>query len=318
MPKEAIICIYLFCSAVLLFFASRPTQRPWRKKLLLVFVVGSILAPVFIDRTPRNFAQAIVLLFLLSLERLIPSQAISFFSSENLKSAAFISLKRVASLGFIVALVSQILAWPALPWALKTHLPFWAQALAALFVLDFMQFVWHFLRHKVDFLWRFHKLHHATEELSLFAAGRDNLIEWAPRQVVFQGIMLYGLGISFEAYLYGYIFPALVIDGMNHMNVDFPQRKWLWLSRFVSLPNTHAIHHAPDGDRSNYGFMFMFWDVLFGTFKTPLSRPTEFGLASRELDNMGIVAQHVYSLRECLPSLVVSLNATINSKNVRG
>src|SRR5688500_9304600 len=40
-------------------------------------------------------------------------------------------------------------------------LPLWAHALGALLILDLFTYFWHRANHRVPFLWRFHRVHHA-------------------------------------------------------------------------------------------------------------------------------------------------------------
>src|SRR5689334_21732151 len=39
-------------------------------------------------------------------------------------------------------------------------LPFWAQPIAAILLLDYTLYIWHRLTHAVPLLWRFHRVHH--------------------------------------------------------------------------------------------------------------------------------------------------------------
>jgi len=55
--------------------------------------------------------------------------------------------------------------------------PFLIQAVEVLFLSDFLIYWGHRLQHKVDFLWRFHKVHHSAEHLDWLAAHREHPVD---------------------------------------------------------------------------------------------------------------------------------------------
>src|SRR4051812_32068469 len=40
------------------------------------------------------------------------------------------------------------------------HLPYWLANIVAFFLLDYTNYLWHILNHKIPLLWRFHLVHH--------------------------------------------------------------------------------------------------------------------------------------------------------------
>lgn len=50
------------------------------------------------------------------------------------------------------------------------------------------------------------------------------------------------------------------------------------------MPNYHKVHHEQDQlfTDSNYGTIFIFWDKLFGTFKTKPVQEINYGLKEFE------------------------------------
>jgi sterol desaturase/sphingolipid hydroxylase (fatty acid hydroxylase superfamily) len=58
---------------------------------------------------------------------------------------------------------------------------------------------------------------------------------------------------------------------------------WL-LERIISTPSTHSGHHGLRKDdpatnyKGNYGNMFFFWDILFGTAKITRQYPLSYGV----------------------------------------
>jgi sterol desaturase/sphingolipid hydroxylase (fatty acid hydroxylase superfamily) len=132
----------------------------------------------------------------------------------------------------------------------------------------------HITQHKVPFLWRFHVIHHADNNVDVTTGLRHHPVESVLRGVFFfMGIIVSG------APMYAVmIFQTILIFAIafTHSNIKLP----LWLDKVVGYvlvsPNMHKVHHhwqQPYTD-SNYGAVLSIWDRLLGTLKTwhrPLS-----------------------------------------------
>jgi sterol desaturase/sphingolipid hydroxylase (fatty acid hydroxylase superfamily) len=55
--------------------------------------------------------------------------------------------------------------------------PFFVQIIEVLLLSDFLIYWGHRLQHRVDFLWRFHKVHHSAEHLDWLAAHREHPLD---------------------------------------------------------------------------------------------------------------------------------------------
>ena len=157
--------------------------------------------------------------------------------------------------------------------------------------LDFSLFFGHWLEHFVPWLWEFHKTHHSAEQLNPITVYRmhpvDTLFTFVVTGVVlgvsdglflsfvrgnFAEVLVYGINVAFFGfYLIGY--------NLRHTHVwlDYGPR---WNRVFVS-PALHQIHHSVDERHydKNMGFLFSFWDALFGTLYVPEKfEAIEFGL----------------------------------------
>ena len=73
----------------------------------------------------------------------------------------------VALLPVIVGLVPWPSVWPA-------GLPLWIEVVAAVTLLDIGITLVHFASHRVDWLWRFHAVHHSVKRMY----GFNGLIEY--------------------------------------------------------------------------------------------------------------------------------------------
>ncbi|WP_147126064.1 sterol desaturase family protein [Shimia ponticola] len=144
--------------------------------------------------------------------------------------------------------------------------PLWLEAVLAIVILDFVVWGHHVLNHKVDLFWRFHRVHHADEEMDVTTAIRFHPLESVISMIVKVGTV-YLLGPTALAVL---LF-EVILNGsamFNHSNTKLP----LWLDRrlrwFMITPDMHRIHHSADRTEhdSNYGFALSIWDRLFGTY----------------------------------------------------
>jgi len=182
-----------------------------------------------------------------------------------------------------VVLVSALYAWRPPTWGLTAaglSLP--AQCVIMVLALDFRQYVLHYCQHRFDFYWQFHKLHHGTTELSWLAYGRMHPLDFFFMVLGSSLATTYALGANPLAWVLAYGVLDLVFSSFfAHLNVDLPRPdKLRWWARIIVTPNVHALHHSLAGQRPvNLGGVFMFWDVLFGTFESPRERRPAFGVS---------------------------------------
>ena len=136
----------------------------------------------------------------------------------------------------------------------------------------------HITEHKVSFLWKFHVIHHADNNVDVTTGLRHHPVESLLRGLFFfMGIILSG------APMYAVmIFQTLLIlaTAFTHANINLPK----WLDKGVSYilisPNMHKVHHhwkQPFTD-SNYGAILSIWDRLLGTFKKLDPTQIRYGL----------------------------------------
>lgn len=151
--------------------------------------------------------------------------------------------------------------------------PFLLQAFEVLFISDFLIYWGHRLQHNVDFLWRFHKVHHSAEHLDWLAAHREHPLD-----------SIYTIGlINLPAFIMG--FPLESIAGVIafrgiwaiyiHSNVRLPLGP---LRILIGAPELHHWHHDLDRRAGNYANISPLMDVIFGTYKCPDVEPEKFGI----------------------------------------
>jgi sterol desaturase/sphingolipid hydroxylase (fatty acid hydroxylase superfamily) len=148
--------------------------------------------------------------------------------------------------------------WPAPPWA---------TALVALLLMDYTLYVWHILVHKVPWLWRFHKVHHADLDLDASTALRFHFgeiaasVPYRAAQVVLFGVSPRDLSI-WQTFL-------MVSILFHHSNLELPVRVERWLSRVFVTPRMHGIHHSilQAETNSNWSSGLAVWDWLHRTVR---------------------------------------------------
>ena len=151
----------------------------------------------------------------------------------------------------------NILNWPAL-----------LEAIICILLFDFIIWLQHVITHKIPFLWRLHRVHHADVDFDVSTAIRFHPIEIALSMILKIGLV-YVLGPVAWAIL---IFEILLNGSalFNHANLAMPTRLDHWLRYLIVTPDMHRIHHSVKREEhdSNYGFALSIWDREFGTYST--------------------------------------------------
>lgn len=181
--------------------------------------------------------------------------------------------------------------------------PLWATvgfSIVIALVADFGTFYTHYWMHRIPVLWEFHKVHHSAEVMTPITVYRmhplDDIltmltigvlagfVDAVARFFVTPNISqytVYGLGVaSYLFFLTGYHLRH------SHIWLSYGPR----LSRILISPAQHQIHHskAKPHWNKNYGFIFAFWDWMFGSLYVPKEREQlEFGIGNGE--------EHLYS-----------------------
>jgi sterol desaturase/sphingolipid hydroxylase (fatty acid hydroxylase superfamily) len=151
-----------------------------------------------------------------------------------------------------------------------TLLPGIAQFLIIFIVLDLMQWLGHYLLHRFDFLWHFHKIHHAQEELGFASTRHFHWMEYFIfKPLLFLPFIL--LNVPLSEFLVVYLWVGLSFTFFSHANVKV---KWRWFNYIFITPETHYWHHAMNMPKQarfgvNFASVLTLWDHLFGFFYYP-------------------------------------------------
>jgi len=137
----------------------------------------------------------------------------------------------------------------------------------AVLLLDLTIYLQHRIFHAVPVLWRFHKVHHADNDIDVTTGLRFHPASMVLSMGVKIGATI-AIGASPLAVLIGET--ALNLTAMfNHANVSMPVGLDRVLRWIVVTPDMHRVHHSVGRDEHsrNFGFNFPWWDRLLGTYR---------------------------------------------------
>lgn len=138
---------------------------------------------------------------------------------------------------------------------------------AAFLLLDYSNYIWHILLHRIPLLWRFHLVHHSDLDLDLTTAFRFHFGELIG-SVASRGFAVFAIGPSpLLVLLYEAIFEGAT--QFHHTNWRLPFKVENALNKVIVTPRMHGIHHSmvKQETDSNYAVIFSFWDRLHRTIR---------------------------------------------------
>jgi len=145
---------------------------------------------------------------------------------------------------------------------------------------DFGFFIMHYAHHRLSWLWAFHRVHHSAEVLTPITANRHHPVDYMLGGC--SAFLIGGIGAALFSRYHGVEVDALTIMNVSalhffyYMTANFRHSHiWVhfgkWGSCIFVSPAMHQIHHsvAPQHFNKNFGFIFSFWDWIFGTRYIP-------------------------------------------------
>mgnify|MGYP003378058744 CR=1 FL=1 len=205
------------------------------------------------------------------LERLFPARPQPIFRPALATDAAFYvgqyllwNALSIAVLRFVAAKLGSQLVIPA---------PKIVLFLGAVVLGDLLVYWFHRACHASNLLWRFHSVHHSSEQLDFLAAHREHPVDGVLTQLM-QNLPAIVLGVST-----GGLAGLAVFRGMwaifIHSNVRLPIGP---LGYLLGDPALHHWHHARGHGLTNFGNLAPWLDVVFGTHEVPVERDYPLGI----------------------------------------
>ncbi len=140
-------------------------------------------------------------------------------------------------------------------------------------------YFFHVMAHKNPIIWKFHEIHHLDEKLDATTGLRIHFFE--PIIALFFKLpAVYFLSIPLEIYIL-YEITLTIVGTFHHSNIRFPKKIDSLFCNIITMPSMHVVHHhaIPEDTNSNYGFVFSFWDKIFGTkSNSVIQNDWKFGL----------------------------------------
>ncbi len=147
------------------------------------------------------------------------------------------------------------------------QLPAIVEIFAAVIILDFVIYLQHLVFHRVPWLWRLHRMHHADQDIDVTTGTRFHPLEILLSMWIKIACTLM-LGISPLAIIVFEI--VLNVSAMfNHSNGYLPLKLDKLLRKIIVTPDMHRVHHSviTQETHSNFGFFLSVWDRLFHTYR---------------------------------------------------
>lgn len=231
-----------------------------------------LIRQLFDRKAAPLLAVAFMVLFIAEHRRRLrkPTQSVSKRLIVNsLVAAPSFGLLRLVFLPLMIQLALKnksfgLARWLPIPPAIRLIVVF--------LTLDYGNYVWHVLNHKVPLLWRFHLVHHTDLDLDTLTAFRFHFGEMIG-SVFFRGvfILLSGATAS-QVLIYESFFEGAT--QFHHSNTRLPYTLERGLNRLIVTPRMHGIHHSVNRDEtdSNYSVIFSFWDRLHRTLRLDIQQ----------------------------------------------
>jgi sterol desaturase/sphingolipid hydroxylase (fatty acid hydroxylase superfamily) len=172
-------------------------------------------------------------------------------------------------------------------------LPLWAQALTFLIASDLMMYWIHRTFHGAQ-LWKYHAVHHSSEDLDWISAARFHPVNLFLGSVAVDAILLLA-GISPNVMLW--IGPFTTAhSAFVHANLNWTLGPFRYV---LAGPVFHRWHHTTleRGGNKNFASTFPILDVIFGTYYMPAHElPDAYGAGEPDFP-AGFGGQMLYPFR---------------------
>lgn len=174
------------------------------------------------------------------------------------------------------------------------QLPLWMQVILFLVLSDFALYWLHRTFHGTP-LWRYHAVHHSSEDLEWISAARFHPVNILLGTVAVDVALLLA-GISPNVMLWAGPF-TVFHSAFVHANLNWTLGPFRYV---IATPVFHRWHHTglEEGGNTNFAGTFPLWDILFGTFYMPRDTlPQNYGVDDPTMP-AGFTAQLMHPLRQ--------------------
>ena len=143
----------------------------------------------------------------------------------------------------------------------------WVRVAAALVLLDYTLWFWHWINHRVGFFWRFHSVHHVDRDMDASTAIRFHFGELG-LSVLYRALQVAVIGVDpgSVALWQTLLFVSILF---HHSNTRLPLAVERVLVRVIVTPRMHGIHHSDfqNETNTNWSSLLSAWDYLHRTIR---------------------------------------------------
>jgi len=148
----------------------------------------------------------------------------------------------------------------------RAAIPYAIRFAAGMMVLDLAHYATHYFLHRFSWLWRIHQVHHSDPDFDFTTGVRTHPVE----MIVTETVHLASIALLAPPPV-----AVIVLAMFTAMQNLFTHANWrvpAWIDsamrRILVTPDVHRIHHSDSitEQNTNFGFVFTWWDRLFGTY----------------------------------------------------
>ncbi len=150
-----------------------------------------------------------------------------------------------------------------------------AAFLAYVVVIDFFEYWYHRLQHRLDWWWALHAVHHSQRQLSFWADDRNHVLDGL-LHALWLAVLAIAIGMPAN-YFFFLVMLSRFVESLSHVNarIGFGAVG----ERLLVSPRYHRVHHGIGVGHEgaargcNFATLFPVWDWLFGTANVERSNP---------------------------------------------
>ena len=150
-----------------------------------------------------------------------------------------------------------------------------AAFLAYVVVIDFFEYWYHRLQHRLDWWWALHAVHHSQRQLSFWADDRNHVLDGL-LHALWLAVLAIAIGMPAN-YFFFLVMLSRFVESLSHVNarIGFGAVG----ERLLVSPRYHRMHHGIGVGHEgaargcNFATLFPVWDWLFGTANVERTYP---------------------------------------------
>ena len=252
------------------------TIAPYLIWPILLFGNGALVVSLLESGMNSGLALTIgifsIIISMITVERLLPYRRDWHPSGKEwfANSVYFMINGVVSNTGTIAAaLIVSLLAMD------NSQLPLAIAIVLAVLLSEFVSYWWHRLSHELNWIWRFHAIHHLPAKVNLANNNTVHFVDLFTSNLL-SAIPAVLIGLPAEAIAIA-MFLGSFQSFFAHINADV---KLGWLGYLVMGPEHHRYHHSVNENEAlNYSVSISLWDHIFGTFLyRPGTAPQKVGI----------------------------------------